>query len=232
MIAGQAGRFETALEAVHEAKKRFADAKLAIWGEAASSDDVSAAVRAGADGVLSSTLSSSLVGHSLQLVLLGHTMFPMLPVQKPEEKQGMLNEPAPLPAPSLRPWSYLEHDVADHPPAAMSCVIRLEDHVSPSRPQELPANSVWSKGRTGFRGAIRSVASSDRKCGILRCLSSGKSNEAIAREVNIANTTVEVHIKSLLRKILVLTARKRPFGRSTMATAWGLLLIPALLLGK
>lgn len=204
-IAGQAGQFETALEAVHEAKTRFTDAKFAIWGEAASADDVSAAIRAGADALLSSTLSSRLLGNSLQLVLLGHKLFPTLPVQESQEEQRVLDEPAPMPAPPLPPSPSLDlqPDLADYPPAAASCVIRLEDHVPPSRPQELPANSVWSNGRTGFRGAIRSVVPSSREWKVLRCLSSGKSNKAIARDLSIAETTVKVHTKSLLRKLSV-----------------------------
>lgn len=103
------------------------------------------------------------------------------------------------PSPLLDP----QPDLADHPPATASCVIRLESHVPPSRPQELPANSVWSNGRTGFRGAIRSVVPSSREWEVLRRLSSGKSNKVIAHDLSIAETTVKVHIESLLRKLSV-----------------------------
>ncbi len=237
-IAGQAGQFETALEAVHEAKKQFSDAKFAIWGEAASASDVSAAIRAGADALLSSTLSSRMLGNSLQLVLLGHKLFPTLPVQKSQEEQEGLNEPAPMTARLLLPSPILElqPDLADHLPLATSCVIKLEDHVFSVQPQGSPANLAWSNGQTGFRGAVRSVVPSSREWEILRCLSSGKSNKAIARELNIAETTVKVHIKSLLRKLSV--------SNRTQAAIWALnngdsvgadtepLLITALLHGK
>jgi two-component system nitrate/nitrite response regulator NarL len=38
---------------------------------------------------------------------------------------------------------------------------------------------------------------------ILRCLTEGHSNKAIARKINIAEATVKVHIKAILRKIRV-----------------------------
>jgi two-component system nitrate/nitrite response regulator NarL len=38
---------------------------------------------------------------------------------------------------------------------------------------------------------------------ILRCLTEGHSNKTIARKINIAEATVKVHIKAILRKIRV-----------------------------
>ena len=89
VITGQTVQFETELEAVDEAKKTFPDAKLAVLCESASAGDVSAVIRAGADALLSSTLSSRLLGNSLQLVLLGQKLFPMLPAQESNEKRGV-----------------------------------------------------------------------------------------------------------------------------------------------
>jgi two-component system nitrate/nitrite response regulator NarL len=44
---------------------------------------------------------------------------------------------------------------------------------------------------------------SARQQGILRCLIEGDSNKAIARKIDIAEATVKVHIKTILRKIHV-----------------------------
>jgi two-component system, NarL family, nitrate/nitrite response regulator NarL len=44
---------------------------------------------------------------------------------------------------------------------------------------------------------------SEREMSILHCLMSGESNKLIARNYNIAEATVKVHIKAILRKILV-----------------------------
>ena len=41
----------------------------------------------------------------------------------------------------------------------------------------------------------------DRERTILRCLAEGKSNKLIARELDITEGTVKVHVKHLLRKL-------------------------------
>jgi len=53
-----------------------------------------------------------------------------------------------------------------------------------------------------------------REASILRCLISGDSNKTIARSYSIAEATVKVHVKAILRKIRV---RNR-----TQAAIWGL----------
>ena len=55
---------------------------------------------------------------------------------------------------------------------------------------------------------------SDRELYILRCLTEGSSNKVIARECDIAEGTVKVHVKAILRKIRV---RNR-----TQAAIWAL----------
>jgi two-component system nitrate/nitrite response regulator NarL len=42
---------------------------------------------------------------------------------------------------------------------------------------------------------------SDREAQILRCLTQGASNKVIARELGVAEATVKVHIKAILRKV-------------------------------
>jgi two-component system nitrate/nitrite response regulator NarL len=42
---------------------------------------------------------------------------------------------------------------------------------------------------------------SDREAQILRCLTQGSSNKMIARELGVAEATVKVHIKAILRKV-------------------------------
>jgi two-component system nitrate/nitrite response regulator NarL len=46
-----------------------------------------------------------------------------------------------------------------------------------------------------------SVTLSEREDQVLRCLIDGHSNKAIARDLNITEATVKVHIKGLLRKL-------------------------------
>ncbi|MFD2058404.1 LuxR C-terminal-related transcriptional regulator [Mesorhizobium calcicola] len=58
-----------------------------------------------------------------------------------------------------------------------------------------------------------SILSNREKC-ILRCLIEGESNKTIAREIRIAEATVKVHVKAILRKIRV---RNR-----TQAAVWAM----------
>ena len=44
---------------------------------------------------------------------------------------------------------------------------------------------------------------SARQTAILRCLVEGESNKVIARKMKIADATVKVHVKTILRKIRV-----------------------------
>jgi two-component system nitrate/nitrite response regulator NarL len=60
----------------------------------------------------------------------------------------------------------------------------------------------------------RAVSLSERECQILGCLVSGLPNKTIARNLNMAEATVKVHLKTLLRKINV--------QNRTQAAIWGL----------
>jgi two-component system nitrate/nitrite response regulator NarL len=69
-----------------------------------------------------------------------------------------------------------------------------------------------------FAAAAEPVRTNDglspRELQILRCLTTGMSNKAIARELNISEATVKVHLKALLRKVRV--------SNRTQAAVWAL----------
>ena len=67
--------------------------------------------------------------------------------------------------------------------------------------------------RRGLKERDLSILSTREKC-ILRCLIEGESNKAIAREINIAEATVKVHVKAILRKIRV--------SNRTQAAVWAM----------
>jgi len=62
-----------------------------------------------------------------------------------------------------------------------------------------PTQSNGAPPRSGSDGAIFS----DRELEVLSCLSCGDSNKIIARTCQIAESTVKIHLKSILRKIHV-----------------------------
>ena len=59
---------------------------------------------------------------------------------------------------------------------------------------------------------------SPRELVILRCLIEGNSNKGIARKIDIAEATVKVHVKAILRKIRV--------QNRTQAAIWGMNNVP------
>ena len=131
------------------------------------------AVNAGSDGLLDLNMPSKLLLSSLELIIHGQKLFPGFPQAAAVD----VDEPA---------WSA-------RPSYANGCTSVEELAFSsvqlPSSPPTRPAND--SHG----------LAPSEREWEILNCLAVGGSNKAIARELGIAETTVKVHVKSVLRKL-------------------------------
>ena len=93
------------------------------------------------------------------------------------------------------------------PPAFMSYVLDSE-------------NDHLRKDVTGHAGALvlkteePTFPLSPREKSIMHCLMEGDSNKSIARKIDIAEATVKVHVKAILRKIRV--------QNRTQAAIWGL----------
>ena len=62
-----------------------------------------------------------------------------------------------------------------------------------------PAGHVERSGQTGISG----LPLSNREIDILRCLLDGDPNKVISQRLRIADATVKVHIKAILRKLNV-----------------------------
>ena len=84
----------------------------------------------------------------------------------------------------------------------------------PRRDAETAAAPLAPAASSNFANQARPSHLSEREGQILRCLVSGFSNKAIARQLSLAEATVKVHIKSVLRK---LQATNR-----TQAAVWAL----------
>lgn len=83
------------------------------------------------------------------------------------------------------------------PPAFMSYVLDSEN--------EIPRKRVESNGDALLLKTQQSNVQqlSPREKSILRCLIEGDSNKSIARKIDIAEATVKVHVKAILRKVKV-----------------------------
>jgi two-component system nitrate/nitrite response regulator NarL len=90
-------------------------------------------------------------------------------------------------------------------------LIALGENIS-TRPASVSHRSEVALGADVGPLAELRVPLSPRECAILDCLGEGSPNKVIARKLDIAEATVKVHIKSVLRKINV--------GNRTQAAIW------------
>jgi DNA-binding NarL/FixJ family response regulator len=96
------------------------------------------------------------------------------------------------------------------PPAFMSSILRYEcDHFAKTEPRNDNDQVITF---TAERSTTQHL--SPREKSIMQCLIAGDSNKCIARKIDIAEATVKVHVKAILRKIRV---RNR-----TQAAIWGM----------
>jgi two-component system nitrate/nitrite response regulator NarL len=96
------------------------------------------------------------------------------------------------------------------PPHLMSAILQNQDKGSSSGVKDHVASTEPANGADDGYAPKLSL----REICILRCLISGDSNKTIARSYSIAEATVKVHVKAILRKIRV---RNR-----TQAAIWAL----------
>jgi len=139
------GTIEDAVAAI---RARIVSVQIVFISDCVSEAVLKAAIQHGADGLLRKQISCPALVKSLELILLGERLFPVLPFD--------------LTAPVIR------------------------DPVSDF------LNSKCTE-------ALKRLSS--REIEVLDCLSVGSPNKVIARKFGIAEATVKVHVKAILRKI-------------------------------
>lgn len=150
------GDTENSLENnIRTLKARFPDARLVVLADQYNSDEVHAAFRLSARGYLMKTINCSTLVKSLELVMLGESIFPSAILTHMTDDQGL--------------------------------DIQVGDEIA----AEVPPISQSSRSLSA------------REMQILQCLVRGQSNKMIARNLDIVEATVKVHIKAILRKIHV-----------------------------
>jgi DNA-binding CsgD family transcriptional regulator len=77
-----------------------------------------------------------------------------------------------------------------------------------------PSFFLPADGPDSDKDVRRPASLSERETNILMCLAQGLANKMIARQMGIAESTVKVHVKSLLRKIRV--------SNRTQAATWAI----------
>jgi two-component system nitrate/nitrite response regulator NarL len=163
--------FEAAVEQIELLRDQHPGGRIAIVADHYRLGDLVSAFRAGADGYFVDIMTCDVFIKSVELVVMGETIFPpafLSFVLGPDGEQ------------------LAETVLLDEKNEAI--LFTTEDTLTPQL--------------------------SPREKSILRCLIEGDSNKCIARKIDIAEATVKVHVKAILRKIRV--------QNRTQAAIWGM----------
>ncbi|GKQ49659.1 response regulator transcription factor [Bradyrhizobium sp. Ce-3] len=162
--------FRPTIEQIAAFKQRHPEGRVAVVADQYRLTDLAAALRAGASGYFIDVMNCDAFIKSIELVMMGGTVFPPAFLTSALDTDERDADDAPAPNDNHRTVAEADD--------------RLARQLSP------------------------------REISILQCLIEGDSNKCIARKINIAEATVKVHIKAILRKIRV--------QNRTQAAIWGL----------
>jgi two-component system nitrate/nitrite response regulator NarL len=178
---------ESSVRDVKLIKQRYPLARLMVLSERCDLNEVLATFRAGADGYVLNTITPAALMKSLELLMLGETVLPSSILSTAlADGRGEIGPPSEI----LAAHALVAAEVAPLPNAVPEAEIsEARDAVSASE-LDLPERALPPR-------------LSNRETDILACLTEGQSNKTIARKFGVAEATVKVHIKAILRKIRV-----------------------------
>ncbi|WFU69264.1 response regulator transcription factor [Bradyrhizobium sp. CB2312] len=159
--------FQIAREQIEPLRRGHPDARVVVVADRYRPDEVAATFQAGANGYFVDVMSRDVFTRSIELVIMGETVFP----------------------PAFLPLALdLKGGGNDRATARKDMTIA---------PDERSAQQL-----------------SPRQKSILRCVVEGDSNKCIARKIDIAESTVKVHVKAIFHRIGV--------HNRTQAAIWGI----------
>src|ERR1700730_18651433 len=163
--------FDVVLEQIELLRDNHPSARIAIVADHYRLDELVSAFRAGANGYFVDVMTCDVFVKSVELVVMGGTIFP---------------------------------------PSFLSFALEPEnDHVGKAVLRDENAQAMLFRTKDTIAPQL-----SPREKSILQCLIEGDSNKCIARKIDIAEATVKVHVKAILRKIRV--------QNRTQAAIWGM----------
>jgi two-component system, NarL family, nitrate/nitrite response regulator NarL len=180
----------TILPQIWSLKQTHKGLRILVFSNQLDPEQLVTAIDAGVAGyLLRDEIGPDAVLKCLELVLAGGFIVPQgftKLLSSATQAHASAPEPAPMPEPG-RDNGHAE--------------TRPPECAPPARHTDATPNDDWAR-------------LSERERTILRHLTEGASNKHIARELNIAEATVKVHVKSLLRKIRV--------NNRTQAAMWAI----------
>jgi two-component system, NarL family, nitrate/nitrite response regulator NarL len=166
-------------------RKQYPQGRVAVLADRYRRGDVISAYRAGANAYLTKDMSCGAFLRVIELVTLGGTILP--PEFLPFIGDGQEHHEA-------TPTAFNAADALAPQAPDVPQPQRTEDELAPlgSGADALRSLGTYTMPRLSTR----------ERC-ILRCIAEGCSNKSIARRIDIAEATVKVHVKAILRKIRV-----------------------------
>lgn len=176
-------------EAILTIRKEFPGVKIVTLARTSAAHDADRMIRHGISGLFSFDMSAEALRHALELVLLGGTV-------------------------QVIAVDFESSNASDARGPIIDDGMDIE--VGSHRPDALPTGfgGTVAKGETGKPEETGPTGLSDREGQFLNCLLVGMSNKLIARHLDIAEATVKVHLRSVLRKLKV--------QNRTQAAIWAL----------
>jgi len=196
--------FDIALEQIALIRNRHPDARLALVADRYRMNELTSALRAGVNGYFVSAITCDRLIRSIELVAMGETIFPSecLSFTSDANRRHLVGAAA-----SNRNGEKISFSTED------ATAPLLSPRENPHLVESATSNRNGEKISLAVKAATSTLLS-PRENVILRCISGGASNKGIARKIDIAEATVKVHVKAILRKIGV--------QNRTQAAVWGL----------
>jgi two-component system, NarL family, nitrate/nitrite response regulator NarL len=189
LLLGDPGaRLDEELEAASAICRQFPGAKVVLLTDRMTPAWLERAAKVDAAGFLLHDISPEALKHSLNLVLTGEQI---VPTATPRD---------------LRPVHQRSHVQADDSAGDMLAALAgrelpaegRDDTISRRTPSLVPYLSDL-EGEDAPSAACASLSAREKQ--ILDCLAGGLSNKLIARKLDMAEATVKVHVRTLLRKL-------------------------------
>jgi two-component system, NarL family, nitrate/nitrite response regulator NarL len=205
--------FDTALRQIEFFKRRYPASRVAVLAHQHRLTEILSAFRLGVNAYLVNVANCDTFIKSLELVMLGVTLFPaeiLTFISDRQLRRGRTDDYDGYAATGEDGYAATGEDDADHKDST------IDEHADEANGPADNDNVVGSgtdahlpRGKSS--GARRLSA---RQQSILRCLVQGDSNKTIARKIGISEATVKVHVKAVLRRIRV--------SNRTQAAIWAM----------